>query len=383
MKPWRAALCLLGLLGLTGLTGLLTSCADEPNVVDGGGFGGETISGLVVGVSGRGISGATVSLRASHSLESTALRVASTDKAGLFRMELPNELPESKAFRLEVAGADGGDSVRALVDLDQGHAPGRILAEARAPRQVQLRDPAGQPVAATLHAYGLGRMVTSDAAGLVTFTGWPIADLWVRAELPNGEAHDLFIPAAGGEIEVGSGWLIDDFEGGLTRTRLGNLIGGGWWYVASQGTDSQSTRDIALARDTLDARFGRSSLWAKFAFDGSPLGYGLVGFHFGPTQADPVDLSGLDSLAFWIKGSGSVFVEFVADTGGGVASHTYSVTLNAVWTRHVVPASALSPVLAGRSWATDSKRIRFLQFIVSQAAEFRLDDLRYYGRERP
>jgi hypothetical protein len=199
----------------------------------------------------------------------------------------------------------------------------------------------------------------------------------------NGEVNDLFVPANGGEVEVGAGWLVDDFEAGQTRTRLGSLIGGGWWYVASEGADSQSTRDIAMTRDTLDAHSGRASLRAGFTFSAPPSGYGLVGFHFGPTQADPVDLSGLDSLVFWIKGRGSVRVEFVADTGGGVTSHAYVLTPDTAWTRHAVTAASLAPIDAGRSWATDSKRVRFLQFIVFQAADFRLDDLRYYGRARP
>jgi hypothetical protein len=109
----------------------------------------------------------------------------------------------------------------------------------------------------------------------------------------------------------------------------------------------------------------------------------LVGFHFGPTQADPVDLSGLDSLVFWIKGSGTLRVEFVADTVGGVTSHAYVLALDSVWTRHAVTASALAPIDPGRSWAVDAKRVRFLQFIVFQTAEFRLDDLRYFGKTRP
>jgi hypothetical protein len=346
----------------------------------GGGFGGETISGLVVGASGRGIGGAAVRLRASGSLEPKALREASTDSTGFFRVARP----AGDAFRLEVAGREGKDSVRALIDLDPGQAPGRILAEAPAPRPVRLRDRAGKPVAAVLQAYGLGRAITTNDSGVADLAAWPAADLWVRATLPSGEGNDLFVPAAGGDIEAGAGWLVDDFEGGSTRTRLGSLIGGGWWYVASQGADSQSTRDIASAKDSLDPRGGRASLRAGFSFSAqAPSNYGLVGFHFGPTQADPVDLSGLDSLVFWIKGRGQVRVEFVADTGGGVTSHAVVLTPDSAWTRRAVAASALAPIDAGRSWAADSKRVRFLQFIVFQAAEFRLDDLRYYGRARP
>lgn len=384
MRRWLVTRALFGLSGLLGLSGLIASCATEPTTAQGGGFGGETISGLVVGGSGRGITGASVRLRASSSLESSALRTASTDSTGLFHIERPVGI----ALRLEVAGLDkagqeGKDSVRALIDLDHGQSPGRILAEARPPRQVRLRDRSGKPVQAVLQAYGLGRTVTTDDSGYAALSGWPAADLWVRATLGNGEVGDLFVPSSGGELELEAGWLVDDFEGGQSRTRLGSLIGGGWWYVASLGVDTQSTRDIALTRDTLDARTGRASLHAGFSFASTPSGYGLVGFHFGPTDADPVDLSGFDSLVFWIKGSGSVRVEFVADTGGGVTSHAFVLTPDSVWTRHAVGASALAPIDAGRSWAVDSRRVRFLQFIVFQTAEFRLDDLRYFGRMRP
>jgi hypothetical protein len=356
----------------------LASCSSEPTLAGGGGFGGETISGLVVGVSGRGIVGASVRLRASSSLEAKALREAATDSTGLFRLERP----VGTAFRLEVSGQEGADTVRALVDLDNGQSPGRILAEAPLPREVRLRDPAGDPVAADLQAYGLGRSLATDDSGRAVLAGWPPGDLWVRATLRNGDTRDLFVPAAGGDLEVGAGWLVDDFEGGQSRTRLGSLIGGGWWYVASLGADSQTVRDIALMKDTLDAHSGRASLHAGFSFS-SASGYGLVGFHFGPTQADPVDLSGLDSLVFWSQGSGTVRVELVADTGGGVTSHALVLSLEPAWTRHVVMASALAPIDPGRSWAVDSKRVRFLQFIVFQTADFRLDDLRYYGRALP
>ena len=63
-------------------------------------------------------------LRASGSLESKAVREATTDEAGFFRVDRP----AGDAFRLEVAGREGQDSVRALIDVDPGQAPGRILA---------------------------------------------------------------------------------------------------------------------------------------------------------------------------------------------------------------------------------------------------------------
>lgn len=369
-RVWRGMPTLLLLLG---------ACASEDMSAGGGGFGGETLSGVVVGISGKGIASASVRLRASGSLEATALREGSSDSTGHFHLDLPDGM----ALRLEVAGRDGTDSVRALVDLDPGCSPGRILAESPVSRIVHLRDLTGHPMAATLKAYGLGRTLATDDSGRVDLADWPMADLWVRATLKNGDAHDLFVPSAGGELNVEPGWLVDDFEGSQSRSRLGSLIGGGWWYVAAQGMDSQTARDIGSMRDSSDAHAGKASLHAGFTFSSKSSGYGLVGFHFGLTEANSVDLSGLDSLVFWAKGRGDVRVEFVADTGGGVASHALVVQPDSTWRRFVVAASALSPVNAGRSWAVDSKRVRFLQFIVFQDADFRLDDLRYYGRALP
>lgn len=366
-------------LGPACLLGLLAACASDSGVAGGGGFGGETLSGVVVGVSGKGVPGATVRLRASGSLDTAALREGTTDGTGRFRLELPSGL----ALRLEVAGMDGTDSVKALVDLDPGQSPGRILAEVPVPRTVRLRDAAGHPVEATLRAYGLGRSSTTDDSGRVDLAGWPNADLWVRATTRDGAVRDLFVPSGGGDLEVGDGWLVDDFEGGPTRTRLSALTGGGWWYVASQGADSQTARDIASMRDPSDSHGGRTSLHAGFSFSAGGTRFGLVGFHFGLTSADPVDLSGLDSLTFWAKGSGEVRVEFVADTGGGVTSHFQVVRTDSTWRRFAVPATSLSPIDAGRKWSADAKRVRFLQFIVFETADFRLDDLRYHGRDLP
>jgi len=364
------ALCLLGLLG---------SCASESTVAGGGGFGGETLSGLVVGASGKGVADAAVRLRASGSLAATALREERTDSTGRFRIDLP----EGLALRLEVAGRDGTDSVKALVDLDPGQSPGRILAEASLPRTVQLRDASGAALPGRIQAYGLGRSVETDDSGRADLSAWPKADLWTKLTPRIGESRDLFIPGnAVGNVAVEAGWLLDDFEGVETRTRLGLLTGGGWWYVASQKADTPSVRDIATMKDASDAHAG-SSLHAFFALPASGVRYGLVGFHFGLTEAQAVDLSGMDSLVFWAKGSGSVRVELVADTGGGVTSHALIVQPTASWQRFVVPASALSPIDAGRTWAADSRRVRFLQFIVFDSADFRLDDLRYHGRAHP
>lgn len=359
---------------------VLVGCgADTRPVAGGGGFGGETVSGMVVGVSGRGIPGAALRLRDGGSSHEAVLRETTTDSTGRFRLETPSGL----ALRLEVAGWDGADTVRALLDVEPGQSPGRILAEVPTPRRVRLVDEAGRPVPASLRAYGLGRVAATDDSGIADIGDWPAADLWVEATTKDGLPHDLFVPREGGRVVVGRGWLVDDFEGPSNRTRLGILAGGGWWYVAAVGTTDRKVPDIAAMRDSTDFRSGKASLHPRFDFIDTATRYGLVGFHFGAVETDLVDLSGLDSLVFHARGTGTVRVEFVADIGGGVTSHAVQIALDSAWTRHVVPASALAPIVSGRSWSVDSKRVRFLQFIVFQNADFRLDDIHYHGRKRP
>lgn len=358
---------------------LLAGCGSESTTAGGGGFGGETISGLVVGLSGRGIPGAQLRLRDGGSPLDAALREATTDSTGRFRLETPQGI----ALRLEVAGWDGADTVRALLDLEAGQSPGRILAEAPSRRRLLLVDAAGLPVAATFRAYGLGRVGATDDSGSADIGDWPAADVWIEATTKGGAVHDLFVPREGGRILVDRGWLVDDFEGTSNRTRLGILSGGGWWYVAAVGTTDRRVPDIAAMRDSTDSRDGRASLHPRFSFLDTTARYGLVGFHFGAKETDLVDLSGLDSLVFHARGTGTVRVEFVTDTGGGVTSHAVQIQLDSAWKRHVVQATALAPIAQGRSWSTDSKRVRFLQFIVFQDADFHLDDIRYHGIRRP
>jgi len=368
----RLAASFLALLALSG-------CGSDSTTAGGGGFGGETISGLVVGLSGKGIPGARLRLRDGASPLDAVLREATTDSTGRFRLETPLGV----ALRLEVAGWDGADTVRALLDLEAGQSPGRILAEAPPPRRLQLVDATGRPIAAAFRAYGLGRAGTTDDSGFASLEGWPAADVWIEATTRGGPTRDLFVPREGGRVVVDHGWLVDDFEGSFNRTRLGILAGGGWWYVAAVGTTDRRVPDISSMRDSTDSRGGKASLHPRFSFIDTAARYGLVGFHFGAVETDPVDLSGLDSLVFHARGTGTVRVEFIAEAGGGVTSHAVQIQLDTAWTRHVVPAASLAPIAQGRSWSTDSRRVRFLQFIVFQDADFRLDDIRYYGRNRP
>ena len=211
---------ILSILAVASLVG----CGDD-RVAGGGGFGGETISGRVVDAAGRPVPGARLRARLSRSLDGKSLQEASTDDSGRY---LLSELP-AEALRIEVAGQSGTDSVKAILDRDPGKAGGEVAALAVSDRRIRIVDGAGSPVAAALQAYGLGAVASTDDSGVVQLPRWPVSDIWVKASpRDGGSPFDLLIPARSkGDLVASSGWLVDDFEGGETRTRLGLLIGGG------------------------------------------------------------------------------------------------------------------------------------------------------------
>lgn len=365
----------------------LVGCGSE-KFEGGGGFGGETISGRVVDATGRPVAGALVKARTSRSLDVQALAEAASDDSGRFALE---KLPVA-SLRLEISGRVGTEQVNALVERDPGRPVEDFVARPAAIRQVRILDDAGLPVAATLQAYGLGAVASTDDSGVARLSGWPSSDLWARVSPRNGAAsYDLFVPAkASGSLSAAPGWVVDDFEGASTKTRLGLLIGGGWWYAASAGTTTDpgganvSREVFGQGYDTTQSHTGRASLHAKFVFSpDNPNRYGLVGFHLGVVDGASVDLSVMDSLVIWLKGTGAGRVDLVAREQGEKRVWAKSVNPGTGWTRFALVLTDFAPVDGGKDWPLASKQALYLQFSVYGDTEFWLDDLRLFAKQLP
>ena len=365
----------------------LAGCGTDRST-GGGGFGGETISGRVLDGSGRPVPGAALRARLSSSLDGRSLLETAADDSGRYAL---TGLPVA-SLRIEVSGRFGADSVQALVDRDPGRPVGDIVALSAASRRIRIVNGTGVPVAATLQAYGLGAVASTDDSGVALLSGWPTSDIWTRVSPRDGNAaFDLFVPAkATGDLVAATGWLVDDFEGASTKTRLGILIGGGWWYAVAAGTITDTgaanvTSEVfGNGYDTTQAHGGRASLHAKLAF--SPTNssrYGLVGFHFGVVDGASVDLSGMDSLVLWLEGNGPVRVDLIAKEQGVKRIYAKSVTPGTGWTRVALVPTDFAPVDGGTNWANASAQALYLQFSVYSDTEFWLDDIRIFAKSLP
>lgn len=361
---------------------LLLACGSDPNV-GGGGFGGETLSGRVIDSAGRPVPQAAVRVRLARVLDRTSLAETAADDSGRFSL---SGLPTA-SLRIEIAGQVGADTLQSLLERDPDRPVQPFVARAASSRRVRIVDAAGLPVAAALQAYGLGAVASTDDAGAALLAGWPASDLWARVSPRDGSpAFDLFVPArASGDLVASPGWLLDDFEGSTTKTRLGLLIGGGWWYAASAGTvvDSAgahvSQTVFGQGYDTTQSHTGRASLRVAFAFTpGNPRRYGLVGFHLGVVDGQTVDLSALDSLVFWLKSNGPVRVDFIAREQGAKRVFGKTVTPGADWTRFALVPTDFVPIDGGTGWPASLAQTLYLQFSVFDDTEFRLDDLRLH-----
>lgn len=370
---------------------LLAACSDSPST-GGGGFEGETVAlAGTVHLAGKRIAGASVDLldlRTNASLGRTT-----TNPAGEFRLSVP---AGSKGF-LEVRAGDSA-LLRRLVETIPTDTP--ALEAARPTTWTARATMAGSPVAsAVLRIVGSTESVTTGSDGSFALHRTAGAE-WVDILLPDGSRRQTPLPPAGAsglELPAHASVLLDDFEGSDTRTRLGLAVGAGWWFTA---TDSASggtsyfeqvgiTADPRAGYTTTDAYSGTSFRATFLADDTRPVHYGMVGIALSGT-GEWMDLSGVDSITFMMKGLGATRLELATRTSmvpDNDAAGKFGVDLDipAQWTRIVVRKSEIvapagtRPALQGIPWSQDARRCSNLLFFFTGSADLQIDDIVLHG----
>lgn len=362
----------------------------------GGGFEGETVSfGGVVKNRRNRLAGATVDfldLGTNNRLAGTI-----TDAQGEFRLGVR---PGSKGF-LEIRSGDTA-LARRLVDMIPD-APLELDASFPTTWRARLVR-SGSPVAgAAVRILGSTNSVTSGPDGGIELLRSQNPTEWAIVDLPDGTSREVVLPAVGDTQLVlpdHPSVLLDDFEGGGTRSSLGHAVGSGWWFATTDSASGGSSKafpegvlaDFRIAYTTSDAH-DRTGISVQFdVSQATMIHYCQLGLVLADTNSW-MDLSKVDSISFFAKGSGEFRLLFGTRTSTEPELDPAGMTgadlvLPSVWTRMVVRASDIAPELNSRAddqnipWSEESRQARTMVFFFKNSGTIQLDDIVFHGPTR-
>lgn len=169
--------------------------------------------------------------------------------------------------------------------------------------------------------------------------------------------------------------LVDDFERQTLRSRLPDSAS---WYRAASD-DSVKTSDPVL----VGAGSGRTGTALHFVYQTPPntYKYALIGIALG-SRGKPCNLRSMDSLVFWVRGSGRLSVAFDRLPPYSPGKAWLHKNLDVAWTRLCIkPDSLLQPDGIGENigWNAVRDQVTNLTFLVSGGTDLYLDEVRMYG----
>ena len=173
--------------------------------------------------------------------------------------------------------------------------------------------------------------------------------------------------------------LVDDFEDLRGVNLFHALTGASWWFTSS---DSLSRVYPELPANALvaDAFSGSRSMHFSFAVDSSVGAFALCGFDIGVSQwrdsTTSYDMSKTDSVAFWIRGEGHLFVQFAGlleDGSLGRSDFEFDIPSADEWRRVSISLAE------NGDWEKIGSRMRTITFLSTANADFWLDHIVFHG----
>lgn len=173
-------------------------------------------------------------------------------------------------------------------------------------------------------------------------------------------------------------FLVDDFE----HTTLASLIpsGNGWYSAKSDTSSTVSAPSIVPA--------GRSrsgnALHISYNAPASNYRYALVGLGI---SSPPRDFRALDSIVFWVRGTGGGKFRFAFDQleGGVGKSWIPEWNIDSNWTRFRIRPQDLDPpsdMGENIGWDAMKDSVTNLTFFAAGGTGLWIDDVRLYGINR-
>lgn len=377
------ALCCAGMLG----------CGGQTESAGKGGIWDETENARVVLVQdslGRAVANAQVRWRSLESWLAVAtgartsfLDSGRTDGDGYLRVVL--EDPTRWVFDVSTSQGQAAytlwnakvDSLRLTVHPSLRWS-GKLKLTGELPDSLFL---AGTSQASAVDA--LGNFAFSDVApGSYALVGYDRQWGWRLVEAIDVNALD--VTANEWIWPEGDSVVLEDFSRADVANRFHIVHGLGWWFNYTDSTSSASPADIADGRVVGDSAWqGGASLHVRLQTSSQVAsrfalcGFDLEGSPIIDTAAWNVrhDLSNLDSVTFWAKGSGVVQLKLLGGSAAGSLFAMAPVTLTENWTRYAVRVSDFT----GTGWDELATRVSAVNFLAQENVDLWLDQIVFHG----
>lgn len=177
--------------------------------------------------------------------------------------------------------------------------------------------------------------------------------------------------------------LIDDFEHNSGQTAIPSPVPSTYWYLIPSDTsiviDSSILADFTNALEP--AGGDRVGTAAHISYTATSTMWFVLGTALGP---GPRNLETLDSVEFWVKGTGSysIAIENLLEAGGKAIIND---TLYPEWTRKCILPIDFIPAdnIGGNvGWDNVKDSLTNLTLFSGKGSDFWVDDIRLYGVNR-
>ena len=374
-------------------TFLIFIACDGGSKVSGGGStgteAGNAITARVIGVDLLPVAFTQVRLMSSDAIvgvnETGVSENTTTNENGVFTF---SDLPKGK-YTIEIMGVNSASQLMVSLSGEEGlvdKGSDTLMRFGRVHGTLDSTSAGGKIV-----AQGLNHSVTVGSNGsyaLDSLPSGPYSLVFVSQQPKPLQYAYLKVPAGAGVTAStdifapeDNNLLLENFEDGNSQHRFGPYVGGGWWFVSNHPdvivTYDSTANTIFPVVDIddnskafhfyIDVPASVSSPWANCGVQ--------VGENYGS-----YDFTGVDSIAFRARGTGSLFLELLgnetdsleaSDITGAIPQ--VSLTLDSMWTRYAVSVNAM------RGTEKQIVNVRVIAWVFTQSAEFWLDDVELIG----
>ena len=310
-----------------------------------------------------------------YSIQNTvALTDTRTDAKGQFTMEWPAK----GDYRLTISdGSNAFTKVYAAKDFEDIDT---LMLEPTSTISSRLTLKGGESYA-WVGIYGLDIFVKTGSSGEYVLPNLPATDsltlYFLRKDNNTPKVEWTIKPIADSTLFLQPSMMLQDFEGDISK-----------WYFSIDTVGSTRTPDSVQQALEIDEERNSTVFHGKYKLNtANDYCWVLVG-----TQFDGIswNLSELDSVEFYAKGSGSVRVaierwdKLAEEAGYSVKAASEWIKISSSWKRIVVRPNDLCKNTqdnydCSSSWEAVKEYVRQIHIFAQDGSEFYIDDVKLYG----